>query len=124
MQLQNLVDKAIGVGQKAVKPPEGEAGGIAERAKNIDEYKTAVGGPAPAVKNIAAGGADKINPKARYGDRPKEERIDTSAMTKPLGSFKDGTNYVPKTGNYKLHEGEAVVPKEENMHKSAMEATH
>ena len=33
---------------------------------------------------------------------------------KPLGSLKHGTSHVPKTGVYKLHEGEAVVPKEKN----------
>jgi hypothetical protein len=37
----------------------------------------------------------------------------TEAM-KPLGSFKIGTPYVPKTGVYQLHEGERVVPKEKN----------
>ena len=37
-----------------------------------------------------------------------------SALGEPLGNYKKGTPYVPKTGNYKLHEGEAVIPKEEN----------
>jgi hypothetical protein len=48
------------------------------------------------------------------------------AMRKPLGepiSYKEGTDYVPKTGTYKLHEGEAVVPKEENM-KSGTDHAH
>lgn len=31
-----------------------------------------------------------------------------------LASYKKGTDYVPKTGNYKLHEGEAVLTKEQN----------
>jgi len=35
-------------------------------------------------------------------------------MVKPLASFKHGTDYVPKTGVYKLHEGEAVKTAEEN----------
>jgi hypothetical protein len=30
------------------------------------------------------------------------------------GSFATGTNYVPHTGLYTLHQGEAVVPKEQN----------
>lgn len=34
------------------------------------------------------------------------------AMQEVLGSFKHGTTYVPKTGNYKLHKGEQVVPVE------------
>src|SRR6202012_2207367 len=31
-----------------------------------------------------------------------------------LASFEVGTNYVPRTGPYQLHEGEAVVPKQYN----------
>ena len=36
-------------------------------------------------------------------------------MTRALGSYEKGTSHVPKTGIYKLHEGEAVIPKEKNM---------
>jgi hypothetical protein len=57
---------------------------------------------------------DKINKHAKYGDRKGEVRIPVDQMTKPLGSFKHGTDYVPKTGVYKLHEGEAVKTKKEN----------
>lgn len=59
--------------------------------------------------------SDHVNRKP-YGSGPGEKIIDTKEMTKPLGSYKDGTNYVPKTGVYTLHEGEKVVPKEENEH--------
>jgi hypothetical protein len=31
-----------------------------------------------------------------------------------MGSYATGTDYVPKTGLYMLHEGEAVIPKSEN----------
>lgn len=31
-----------------------------------------------------------------------------------IRSFKTGTDYVPRTGFYQLHEGEAVIPKEQN----------
>lgn len=31
-----------------------------------------------------------------------------------LGSFETGTDYVPKTGLYQLHQGEAVIPKNQN----------
>jgi hypothetical protein len=59
---------------------------------------------------------DRVNPKgAPYGSRAPEKRIDTGDMTKSLGTFHKGTNYVPKTGNYTLEKGEAVVPKEKNM---------
>jgi len=37
-------------------------------------------------------------------------------MLGALGSFEKGTDSVPKTGVYKLHEGEAVIPKDKNMH--------
>jgi hypothetical protein len=33
----------------------------------------------------------------------------------PLASFQMGTPYVPQTGNYQLHQGEAVVPAQQNM---------
>lgn len=64
---------------------------------------------APAPKS-----APKTDSGHRYGDRPGEKRIDVTEAMKPLGSFKKGTPYVPKTGVYKLHEGEKVVPKEKN----------
>jgi hypothetical protein len=38
---------------------------------------------------------------------------DTGASA-PIASYKNGTDYVPKTGNYKLHEGEKVTPADEN----------
>lgn len=80
-------------------------------AANRAVPKTSVDNPAP------------VNPKANYGDRPGEMRIDTRGMTRPLASFKKGTDYVPKTGVYKLHEGEKVVPAKENKMdaKSAMQ---
>ena len=59
--------------------------------------------------------SDHVNRKP-YGSGPGEKVIDTHEMTKPLGSYKNGTDYVPKTGVYKLHEGEKVVPKDENEH--------
>lgn len=58
--------------------------------------------------------APKTDSGQRYGDRPGEKRIDVTEALKPLGSYKSGTPYVPETGVYKLHEGEAVVPKEKN----------
>jgi hypothetical protein len=58
--------------------------------------------------------ASKPDPAGAYGTRKGEQRIDTSSMTKPLGSYEKGTNHVPKTGIYKLHEGEKVVPANEN----------
>jgi len=67
------------------------------------------------------GPAPAINPKARYGDKKGEMRPEEFLKKNPdlnmpkLPSYKDGTNYVPKTGPAMLHEGEAVVPKDKNM---------
>jgi len=100
-------------------PNDNPQGEIAEKQKNIDEYKNATK-PTLAAEPVNQShsvtiGPDKLAPKARYGDRGREQRIDTRSMIKPLGSFKKGTSHVPKTGIYKLHEGESVIPKEKNM---------
>ena len=49
-----------------------------------------------------------------YGTQGKEKRMDVSDMVRPLGSLKKGTPSVPKTGIYKLHEGEKVTPEKDN----------
>ena len=70
---------------------------------------------APAAKPAAAAAPAKPAPAAKkYGSGPGEKRIDVTDMVKPLGSYEKGTPYVPKTGIYQLHEGEAVTPKEKN----------
>jgi hypothetical protein len=58
---------------------------------------------------------DRINPKAKYGSKPGEKRLDVTDMTKPLSSYKNGTKYVPETGPAILHKGEEVIPTKENM---------
>jgi hypothetical protein len=114
MELTNLAD--IAAKSSFARPDADSARGIGEKAKAIDEYKNATktASPDPA-RAVSTSPKDRVNPKARFGARPGEERIDTKDMTKPLGSFKKGTSHVPKTGVYKLHEGEAVIPKEKNM---------
>ena len=106
---------------------EGNIGAeLAAKKQNVDEYKNATpplkvsGTP---EKSTATLPVDKVAPKARYGVRSGEQRIDTSGMTKPLGSFKYGTDSVPKTGPYKVHEGEAVIPKEKNALHEKMKAS-
>jgi len=37
-----------------------------------------------------------------------------SKITQIQGSYATGTDYVPRTGIYQLHEGEAVIPKSQN----------
>jgi hypothetical protein len=50
-------------------------------------------------------------------DKSADETLATGGMNtwvKPLASYKRGTKSVPKTGAYKLHEGEKVVPEKNN----------
>ncbi len=57
---------------------------------------------------------DKVHPTKVKG----EKRIspdDLKKWSKPLGSLAKGTDYVPETGVYKIHEGEKVVPAKDNM---------
>jgi len=83
----------------------------------MDETKTAADAATrPAPKPVPPDtSADRINPAAKYGDKPGEKRIDVSDMTKPLPSYKHGTDYVPKTGPAILHEGEKVTSAEDNV---------
>jgi len=80
---------------------------VAEEALNPPKPQ-----PSPAAPAMASP-KDRIN-KGAYGSGAGEKRIDTSTMTKPLGSFKKGTNRVPETGIYKLEKDEAVIPAEKN----------
>lgn len=115
-ELKKGVSKvASALGSAGVQPDDDSARGIAEKNAMIDQYKQATQTPAsepkPAPKTSAV---DKINPKARYGDRGKEKRIDTKEMTKPIPSYSDGVASVPKDGVAMLHEGEKVVPEKDN----------
>jgi len=97
-------------------PPDDTGKNLAMKKDQINEYMHAtepVATPMP-VKPSPVMGVDKIHPKAKFGDKPGEKRIDVSSMTKPLGSLKKGTDHVDKTGTYKLHKGEAVIPAEKN----------
>lgn len=89
---------------------------LAEKQKNVDTFKAAPASPAKA-SGKSGEAVDHVNTpsKAQFGARTGEQRIDTSKMTPTLGSFAKGTSHVPKTGIYKLHEGEAVIPKDKNM---------
>jgi hypothetical protein len=115
MELTNLADLAAK--SSIAAPDKGTAGELGAKQQNVDEYNNATK-PTPTAepaKDTTPSPKDRVAPKARYGARPGEKRIDTTSMTKPLGSFEKGTSHVPKTGIYKLHEGEAVIPKDKNM---------
>lgn len=90
---------------------------LAAKKQNIDEYKDA-NNPTmtgPVAKNNTPSAKDKVNPAGKFGLHGAEQRINVDDMTKPLGSFEHGTDHVPHTGVYKLHKGEAVIPKDKNM---------
>jgi hypothetical protein len=97
---------------------EGLGGELASRAEMNRLGEKALGDlsikqePSPTSKRPLSEW-EKVHPMP-YGSRPGEKRIDVTDALKPLGSYKTGTPYVPKTGMYQLHEGEAVVPKEKN----------
>jgi hypothetical protein len=115
--VKGLVDKAKNTAA-AVKTGNQETEGLGnELAAKSDMIKAARGEtnePAPkAPVKREPSTWEKVHPMP-YGSRPGEKRIDVTDALKPLGSYKKGTPYVPKTGVYKLHEGEAVVPKEKN----------
>lgn len=89
---------------------------LAERAKM---NRAALGQPEPAAPAAPATPTAKPSPVDKVNRPPAkgEKRIsdaDLKEWTKPLGSYKKGTPSVPKTGIYKLHEGEKVTPAEEN----------
>jgi hypothetical protein len=114
MELSNLAN--IASKSSFAAPDKATAGELGAKQQNLDEYKNATK-PTFTAEPVKAQPSpkDRVNPKARYGARPGEERINTDEALRPLGSFKKGTSHVPKTGIYKLHEGEAVIPKEKNM---------
>lgn len=91
-----------------------DTAGVRATNQNIKEYMDATAKEPPKPVAPPPTQSNAVKSKARYGDRPGEKRIDVSEMTKPLASYKHGTNYVPKTGPAILHEGEKVVPKEQN----------
>ena len=96
------------------KQTEGLGAELAARAEMNRQGSKALSGDDSASATPPAAPAPKTDSGARYGDKAPEKRIDTSTYTKTLGSYEHGTPHVPKTGIYKLHKGEAVIPKEKN----------
>lgn len=112
-----LADIAASIARKVTSPVQAQdsAKGISATAANVKEYMDATSGTTPSPKApVLNDPSDRIHPKSKYGDQPGEKRIDVSTMTKPLASYEKGTPHVPKTGTYKLHKGEAVIPAKDN----------
>jgi hypothetical protein len=77
------------------------------------------------------GDTEKKGATASDYDSMQKEAENTIALggstkdVKPLGSYAKGTPSVPKTGVYKIHEGEAVVPKDKkSSHYTPAERAH
>lgn len=90
---------------------------------NVNEYAEGVKPQAVAVQPSPMGTVmvpmDHPATARAYGDRPGEQRLDLSQVGEPqqiaqLPHYRMGTAYVPEDQVAVLHEGEAVVPKEDN----------
>lgn len=99
---------------------ENTGAGLAERAranKEANDYVKSMSTPPkeePAASPYAATPQDRVAHPRPVPKGEKDMKKKAEDWAKPLGSYKHGTDYVPQTGVYKLHEGEAVTPKEKN----------
>jgi len=84
----------------------------------LQAYGASGGGVlAPATAFAQTGGAGTPSPYGGLVDKLLSDlgdfAVTKGSEAKPAASYKQGTPAVPRTGTYKLHKGEAVVP--ENM---------
>lgn len=90
--------------------------GLKQRNRETAAVSTAVMPASGATSGTVAKPAspptsvDKVN-RGKFGSKPGEKSV---SEMKALGVLHKGTDYVPKTGNYTLQKGEAVVSKEKN----------
>jgi hypothetical protein len=111
---------SLGSAIKSLPLGEEEAESLREKQANVQSVSSPVTQEEPKKQPYEVSPQDRINPKAQYGDRGSEKRISPDVlkeMSKPLGSlpsYDQGTDYVPEDQIAKLHQGEAVVPAEEN----------
>jgi hypothetical protein len=95
------------------KQTEGLGAELAARAEMNRAGEAAISQRAAMDTPQTSGTLDKVKPHPIKGEKRIPDS-DIKEWTKPLGSYKEGTSRVPKTGNYTLHEGEAVIPAEKN----------
>lgn len=77
--------------------------GLHDKTINITTiYRTIGGGAASVIQSGSAGYSGS-------GSESGDGYIGGSAIGSPNGSYANGTNYVPRTGLYMLHRGEAVA---------------
>ena len=101
---------------EAVKHPAEGQGNLAEELKEKKASVNAAMKPMPATPAKSPtvnkpSPSDLVNPKAKYGDKSPEQRIDVSDWAKPLGKMHQGGE-VPKSGTYLMQKGEHVLTPE------------
>lgn len=111
--------------KSGIAESKGLAKELAETRRSYALGRQALKGDEPPAKSEPAlytpSPSDRVG--RHYGDRPGEKLIDTSSMTKPLGSLAAGTTRVKQTGIYKLHKDEAVLNKKDAAKMRANRAT-
>lgn len=97
-------------------PDDNEFESLKETQKNVDQAVAPKAEEKPAEKPAVG---ESLNRGEKYGDRPGEKRIDTSEMTKPLGSlpvYDEGGDVDVNDGKHQvaiLQNGEKVLTPEE-----------
>lgn len=101
-------------------PDETDYKGLKAVQSNVDEYKKTTDqkpAPTPEKKELDPASWERVGRK--YGDRPGEKLIDTSSMTKPLGSlpvYDEGGDVDVNDGKHQLavlQDGEKVLTPEQ-----------
>jgi hypothetical protein len=117
MAVLDSIKKAVQGTAASYQSDKNESKGLGEelkmRKQQYDLGAQALGGspksePAKPAAPSKPAKQDLVKPGAKYGDRPGEQRLDSEGNV--IKSMKKGGE-VKKTGLYKLHEGEEVVPK-------------
>lgn len=98
-----------------------KAGSNSDKSKTAE--KAAVSGVSKALSGMNKDASDNKAKTQNIADKAVSMPSTTDSGSMPasspvkgatLGSFKEGTSSVPKTGKYMLHKGEAVIPKARN----------
>lgn len=109
--MAGMLDAAMKMSKNFLNPDSDTAKGIKANADNVKQYNDAVSGaPVEPKAAPASQDYDKINKRARYGNRPGEKRPGPDG----LPTYHKGVASVPKTGPAVLKKGEAVIPAEHN----------
>jgi hypothetical protein len=110
--LKKLGDKASDTwkGIKNLAPSDSEFQGIKEVQNNVDSATKTVPVSPATTTTTGTANVDKINPLARYGDRPGEKRL--NAVGDEIPSYDEGGD-VPEDQIALVHKDEKVLPPDE-----------